>query len=285
MKDSITYNEVSIQRILNPTSIDLGEYVINPYMGCELGCLYCYVRSNRVVSKKTAPWGSYVDIRINAPTLLEKEISKKKPHTVLLGSTTECFQPIEKKYGITKEILEILNKNKVYYVFLTRSPFIQEYISLLTQGFCKMIYFTCNNINHSIKARLEPHSAPFEKRITAINNLLDNNIPVTPYFSPIIPWVSQTDNFFSQFPKAYSIEFEGLNFRLGNIQQIIDSICSEHPHLKEKYTKLVSERKYYNHYWTFIKKEIIKQAIQVKKNYNVYIHKFGTYFENTYTKG
>ncbi|MBI4650883.1 radical SAM protein, partial [Candidatus Desantisbacteria bacterium] len=71
-------NEVEIQRILNPTSINLGEYVINPYMGCEYSCLYCYVKSNRIMSKKGKAWGTFLDVRINAPLLLEKELKANR---------------------------------------------------------------------------------------------------------------------------------------------------------------------------------------------------------------
>lgn len=117
-------NKIIVNRALNPTSIDLGEYVINPYTGCEYGCLYCYVRSNKSAVKRREPWGSYVDIRINAPELLEKELAEKRPKTVLLGSTTECFQPAEKEFQITGKILELLNKHKASYVILTRSPHI-----------------------------------------------------------------------------------------------------------------------------------------------------------------
>ncbi|MBI5416817.1 radical SAM protein [Candidatus Poribacteria bacterium] len=176
----IKTNEVNIKQILNPTSIDLGEYVINPFMGCEFACLYCYVRSNRVTSKRNKPWGEYVDIRINAPEQLEKELQLKKPHTVLLGSTTECFQPVEAKYEITKKILEILNDNKIFYVILTRSPYILNYLDLLKKGFCKKIYFTINNFSQEYKSKLEPKSPQFELRVTAINTLLDAGIPVIP---------------------------------------------------------------------------------------------------------
>jgi len=147
------YKEVKIERVLNPTSIDLGEYVINPYMGCEYACLYCYVRSNSVVRKKNLQWGKFVNIRINTPELLEKEISEKKPGSVLLGSTTECFQPIEKKYKITGKVLEILNANKINYVILTRSPAIMDYLSLLKKGYCIKIYFTINDFNSCFKGK------------------------------------------------------------------------------------------------------------------------------------
>ena len=109
----IEFREVKIKQILNPTSIGLGEYVINPFMGCEYSCLYCYVRSNKVISKRLGEWGKYVDIRINAPELLEKEIASKKPKCLLLGSTTDCFQPIERQYMVTKSILDKIGRAHV----------------------------------------------------------------------------------------------------------------------------------------------------------------------------
>ena len=277
------YNEVTAQRILNPTSIDLGEYVINPYRGCEYGCLYCYVRFNKVVSRRKELWGTYVDIRSNAPALLEKELALKKPKTVLLGSTTECFQPVEKQYRITGQILEILNKYQVYYVILTRSPFIAEYTDLLKEGFCKNIYFTFNTMEDSLKAKLEPKSASFKKRISTINSLIDINIPVIPYFSPVLPFVSSFTDVFSLFPAVPEINFEGLNFRLGNIEHIVAAICAQYPHLKDNYKRMITDRNYYDTYWHSAKNSIIKEAIKAKKNYNVFVHGFGGYFENKYS--
>jgi DNA repair photolyase len=215
----IEYNEVTITRILNPTAIDLGEYVINLFMGCEFNCRYCYVRSNRVVSKKNKPWGSFVDVRVNAAELLEKELMKKSPHTVLMGSTTECFQPIEKKYKLTGRILEILNRSRIHYVILTRSPLITEYTSLLADGFCKKIYFTVNEYNGQVKQNLEPKSPAFSLRVEAVNRLLAKGIPVVPYFSPVLPWISKVDNVFHNFPLAQGVDFECLNFTMSHIME------------------------------------------------------------------
>ena len=278
----IEYKEVKISRILNPTGIDLGEYVINPFMGCEYSCLYCYVRSNKVISKRSGEWGKYVDIRINAPELLEKEIQAKKPKCVLLGSTTDCFQPIETKYMITKKILEILNKHKIYYHILTRSPAVAEYADLLKQGFCKKIYFTINNTAPEIKNKLEPKSPGFELRIRAINKMLDENIAVVPYFSPILPWTSDFKDIFSRFPKSNSVEFEGLNMNLVNINDIISGISSLYPALRPEYEKLLKDKGFYDSFWSGIKKDIIREAIKAKKNYNIYIHNFRGYFTNKY---
>ncbi len=278
----IEFLEVKIKQILNPTSIGLGEYVINPFMGCEYSCLYCYVRSNKVISKRMGKWGEYVDIRINAPELLEKEIISKKPKCVLLGSTTDCFQPVENKYKITGRILEILNKHRVYYNILTRSPNIAEYTDLLKQGFCKKIYFTINNITPELKNKLEPKSPGFELRFKTINKLLDENISVTPYFSPILPWLSDFKDIFTLFPKSDSVEFEGLNMNLVNITDIISGITSLHSDLKPKYEKLLHNKTFYYSFWASVKKDIIREVISAKKNYNIYIHNFGAHFNNKY---
>ncbi len=277
------FNEVKIKRILNPTSINLGEYVINPFMGCEHSCIYCYVRSNRITIKKNKPWGQYVDIRVNAPELLEKELVSRKPRIVLLGSTTECFQPIERKYRITRRILEILNRHKVYYVILTRSPYILDYIYLLKNGFCQKIYFTINRFKSEFKLKLEPKSPDFDARDETVNILLNEGIPVVPYFSPVIPWVSDMEGVFYRFKKAKLIEFECLNFRLSNINDIIDSASAIDYSLKSKYKRMLSNKQFYIRVWRHLKINLDRQARSAGKNYYVYIHEFGDYFKNTYS--
>lgn len=275
-------NEVTINRILNPTSIDLGEYVINPYQGCEFSCLYCYVRSNKVTSKRKEPWGTYVDIRNNAPDLLEKEIFREKPKTVLLGSTTECFQPVEREFQLTRRLLEILNKHKVSYVILTRSPYIVDYLSLLNKGFCKRIYFTVNNFNDTLKQIIEPKSPTFASRKHAIQILLNEGISVIPYYSPVIPCVTNITGAFSTFVKAERIEFEYLNFNLKNIQEILENIFQVEPSLKEIFTAMLREREYYEHVWKELDGAIESQAKEAKKEYKIYKHGFGEFFKNTY---
>ncbi len=274
--------EVKITRILNPTSIDLGEYVINPFKGCAFSCLYCYVRYNKVTLKDKRNWGDFVDIRSNAPELLEKELSLKKPQCVLLGSTTECFQPVEKKWFISRKIIEILNKHQVFYTILTRSPFILDVLPLLKEGFCRSIYFTINWFDEALKILLEPKSPPFQERISAIQVLLNENIKVIPYFAPLLPFVCDFREIFQQLEGANCIEFESLNFNLGNIRQIIESIGNVYPQWKTVYEKMASDQKTYHQIFSGIKKEIIKEAGRTKKNHRIFIHNFCSYFENTY---
>lgn len=275
-------NEVTINRILNPTSIDLGEYVINPYVGCEFACTYCYVRSNKTVTRRKMPWGSYVDIKVNAPDLLEKEILEKHPGTVLLGSTTECFQPVEKEFRLTWKMLEILNRHKVSYVILTRSPCIAEYIPLLNQGFCKRIYFTVNKVCNTFKQLIEPKSPPLDSRNDAIQKLLDAGISVIPYYSPVIPWVTDIRDAFSPFAKAERIEFEYLNFNLPHARDMVRHISLVKPALGIKFTGMWYEKGSYDHIWDTLDEAIARQAREANKKYKIYRHPYGEFFQNTY---
>jgi hypothetical protein len=103
-----------------------------------------------------------------------------------------------------------------------------------------------------------------------------------PYFSPILPWLSDFKDIFSVFPKSNSVEFEGLNMNLVNINDIISGIASIRPDLQAKYEKLLKDRAFYDLFWQGVKKDIIREAIKAKKNYNVYIHNFRAYFNNKY---
>ncbi len=274
--------DVKMTRVLNPTSIDLGEFVINPYKGCQFGCLYCYSRFTKVNSSDPRIWGEYVDARVNAPLLLEKELSKKIPKRVLIGSTTDCFQTSEKNYRLTWQILEILNKHKVYYNILTRSTLALDYMPLLKGGYCESIYFTINDFSDEFKNILEPKSPAFSARFQCIETLLENGINVIPYFSPILPYVSDIERVFGIIKIAKRIEFETLNFNLGNIKEIIEAIGIIRPGLKTKYIELSKDVAKYSGYWLDVKKIIEKNAKKSNLGYNIYVHNLNSFFQNTY---
>ena len=274
--------EVIAERVLNPTSIDLGEYVINPYRGCAYSCLYCYAQFSKVAVKDKRGWGEYVDIRINSAELLRKELEKNRPKRVLIGSTTESFLPLSKKYSVIRDVLDILNEYGIYYSILTRSPLIIDYLEQLTAGFCENIYFTINNFNEDLKRILEPKSPRFEDRIAATIKLLDNNINVIPYFSPVLPGITETESIFESFKKVDKIDFEGLNFNLGNIDEIILKVSEVYPKVSIMYEKMKKEKTYYEEVWSRATQEIMINADRYKKDPNVFVHEYNGFFENKY---
>lgn len=277
----VKVSEIKIDRILNPTGIDLGQYVVNPYRGCEFGCLYCYVRQNKNTLKDKRIWGDFVDVRINACELLEKEIAIKKPDRILLGSTTECFQPIEGRYKIMFQILEILNKNGIRYNILTRSPLALEAISLLKAGFCEGIYFTLNDYAPEFKKVLEPHSPSFAERRKAALELEAHGINVIPYFCPILPGIS--DAFGILESKGFAnIQFECLNFNLGNIGQILQAIRTVSPEKALLLQEMAEDGKKHDLVWKEICDKLSQKASETGKKIQIYSHQLEAYFSNKY---
>jgi len=84
------------------------DYVINPYIGCQHGCTYCYARFMKRFTGHKEPWGEFVDVKINAPGLLHQEIYKKPPGRVWISGVCDPYQPLEATYELTKKCLEIL---------------------------------------------------------------------------------------------------------------------------------------------------------------------------------
>jgi DNA repair photolyase len=223
-----------------------------------------------------------VDARVNAPELLENELLKKRPRRVLLGSTTECFQPAERKYRLTHTILEILNRNKVRYSILTRSPLIEDCLSALKEGYCEGVYFTVSNYRENLSALLEPKSASGAVRYRVIERLAQEGVPVVAYVSPVLPVIFEARGVFDLLRGVRMIEFEGLNFNLGNIDEVIKAVGEIYPDVKERYIGMKAEGALYEEVWKSVAETIAAEAKKAKKKYRLHVHGLRGYFNNRY---
>ncbi|MFH1504999.1 MAG: spore photoproduct lyase family protein [Candidatus Omnitrophota bacterium] len=255
---------INTQRVLSPTNITLADYVINPYRGCEFGCLYCYSQANKNIQKEN--FSGFLGIKINAPAVLEKELKLNNPKRVLLGSVTECFQYQELKYNLTKQILIILNNHNIPYTILTKSHLIKNYLNLIAQNKENTIYFTLNLAGDKMIKMFEPNSPPLKQRLTAINEIIKAKVNLRIHLGPFIPFVSNLEEIFKIIPeKAQKIDIELYHNKQGNFKEILN--------ITEKYLgkslkqKLENIYKTKENYLSFGEK-IRNQAKALKKRYN-----------------
>lgn len=101
--------EISVKSCM--TKSKLTDYVINPYTGCSHGCKYCYADFIRRFQNIPDKWGEFVYVKINCPELLKKELAINKPGHIWLSSVTDCYNPLEGKYKLTRGILETIAKS------------------------------------------------------------------------------------------------------------------------------------------------------------------------------
>lgn len=177
--------EVKAKTILTKSGIT--DYCINAYMGCGFGCAYCYAQ---LIIRKFHPgevWGSYLDIKVNAPELLEKEIKSAKRGTVMLSSVTDPYQPAEKKYELTRKCLEILLRHDFPITVLTRSPLVTRDIELLKKFSECTIGVSITTDNDKIKNMFEPLTPPFKTRIETLKKLHESGLQTYAFIGPMLP--------------------------------------------------------------------------------------------------
>lgn len=248
---------INTQKVLSPTQITIADYVINPYRGCEFGCLYCYSQENKNIKKHGL--AENLGVKINAPEILEKELRLKKPKHVLLGSTTECFQYQELTYKITEKILKILNSHQISYTILTKSHLITEYIPIIKVNPNNKIYFTFNTACQEIASLLEKKTPSLNQRITAIEKILQAKINLCIHSGPFIPYLSSLPDILKALPtniKELSVEL--YHNSMGNFSKILETIEeSLGQGMSDNIKKIYSSKENYDIFASQLKEQIL----------------------------
>jgi DNA repair photolyase len=177
--------EVCARAILSKSKIY--EYTINPYAGCQHACSYCYARFMKKFSGHTEAWGGYIDAKVNAADLLRKEIIRKKPGRVWISGVCDPYQPLEKKYELTRRCLEILIRNDWPVTLQTRSPLVIRDVELLRNSANIETGFSIPTADDKIRFLFEPGAPSIELRLQALGQLHEAGIRTFAMIAPALP--------------------------------------------------------------------------------------------------
>jgi DNA repair photolyase len=177
--------EIQSKTILSVSKIY--DYVINPYVGCQHACTYCYARFMKKFSRHKEPWGEFVDVKINAADLLQVEINKKKKGSVWISGVCDPYQPLEAKYKLTRKCLEILLLHDWPVTIQTRSPLVLRDMDIFTKFKNIDVGFSVTTADDSIRKLFEPDAPPIEKRLRALDDLHKSGIKIFAMIAPILP--------------------------------------------------------------------------------------------------
>lgn len=179
--------EIHCKSVLNKSLLYDIDYSINPYIGCEHGCRYCYGRFYVGYKFRDIPWGEYVYVKINAPRVLIRELKRNPTGRVLISSITDPYQPLESKFMITHRILELLLKSNFEIYILTKSPLILRDLDILSKFNNIHVGFSFTNLNEDLRVKFEPKTPPVMERIKAIKTLRDSEIKTYAFIAPLMP--------------------------------------------------------------------------------------------------
>jgi len=184
----LTVREIRCNTLLHALAYrDSTGYTANLYKGCTHGCVYCYAPS---LTHDDRRWGSYVDVKVNAPQVLERELRGLRRDEVFLSSASDPYQPVEAKYGITRRCLEVFRRHRYPVSILTRSPLVLRDLDLLRR-------FEWVRVGMSITSvpvrRYEPGVPPLQRRIDTLRKLSKAGIPTWVSLAPVIPGIVLID--------------------------------------------------------------------------------------------
>ena len=177
--------EVYAKTILSKSKVS--DYTINPYTGCEHGCTYCYARFMKRFTGHREKWGRFVDVKINAASLLQREIKKKRVGRVWISGVCDPYQPVEKRYELTRRCLEILSKHGWPVTIQTKSPLVKRDLELLRTFNDIEVGLTITTADENIRKIFEPNSPPIKERIETLERLHSTGLKTYAMIAPLLP--------------------------------------------------------------------------------------------------
>jgi len=173
---------------------------LNPYQGCEHGCIYCYARNSHSYYGFSAglDFERKIIVKPNAAELLRKHFNKKsyQPESIVFSGNTDCYQPLERKYKITRSLLEVCLEFKHPVGIITKNSLILRDIDILTE-LAKLqlvhVMVSITSLNEELRLMMEPRTATAKNRLRTIEELSRNNIPTGVMTAPIIPGLNSDE--------------------------------------------------------------------------------------------
>ncbi len=171
-----------------------GMFSMNPYQGCEHGCIYCYARNSHEYWGFSAglDFESKIIVKENAPQLLEKFLMHPQWHAtpIMLSGNTDCYQPLERKLEITRKLLMIFSKYRHPVGIISKNSLVTRDIDILSdlaKDKLVQVHISITTLNEDLRRAMEPRTASGKKRLLTVEALAKAGIPVGIMNAPIIP--------------------------------------------------------------------------------------------------
>ena len=178
--------EIQAKSVLNKSKIF--DYCVNPYTGCQINCRYCYARLfMRRYSGHNEAWGEFVDAKINAPSVLKKQLEKARKGTVWISSVCDPYQPLEAKYRLTQRCLEELARKRFPVSIQTKSRLVLRDLDLIREFEEIELGFTITTDDDRVAKLFEPGASSVKDRLDSLEKLNKKGLRTFAFVGPILP--------------------------------------------------------------------------------------------------
>ncbi len=257
-------NEINCKTALSKSNLPGLDYSLNPYRGCEHACVYCYVPN--ILRIKREEWGGFVNVKTNIANILSKELKKKQKGVVGISTVTDPYQPLEKKYKLTRYCLEQLLRYDFPVHIQTKSDLILRDIDLISKFSNIEVMFSIGTLHDSERKILEPNASSIQQRLNAMKILSENGVKTTVFFGPIYPTIKLEEivEMFESFKKyqVSEVMIDKFNLKIGIVENLSKKL-SLNSELENFFIDRVKNDEFYKEIREQIKKEGFKKNIKI----------------------
>ena len=249
--EKIQIKEINVKSVLTKSNLPVSDYSVNPYVGCLHACKYCYASFMKRFTGHNEPWGKFVDIKYWEPI---KNPEKYKGKEMFIGSVTDPYQPLEKKYERTKTLLEELKESGCKISIATRSDLVLRDLELIKSFKDSRVAFSINTLDEEFRKDMD-NGASIEKRLEAMKIFHENGVRTTCFISPIFPEITDVPSIIRKAKRYCNLVWlENLNLRGDYKGTIMNYIKETHPDLVTLYESIYNKKD--RTYWENLDKEI-----------------------------
>ena len=232
IENGILIRDVNTKNILTKSSLPVGGYSVNPYVGCTHGCKYCYASFMKRFTGHTEPWGTFLDVK-HWPEI--KNPRKYQGQRVVIGSVTDGYLPQEEQFQNTRKLLEQLKGSGAEILICTKSDLVVRDIDLLREMGKVTVSWSINTLNEDFRADMDK-AVSIERRLAAMKQVYHAGIRTVCFISPVFPGITDFEAIFHRVKNQCDLVWlENLNLRGGFKQKILEYIQEKYPHLTPLY--------------------------------------------------
>lgn len=263
----IQLKEIQVSSYITKSKLPDSDFVINPYIGCEHQCKYCYACFMSRFTNHTEGWGNYVDIKRCSKNISIENLAKK---TIFMSSVTDCYQPCEKTYQITRNILEQLQNGEFLLTISTKSKLIIRDLDILKKIKNLTVAVSINTLDEAFKNDMDKASS-ISERIETLKILHENHIKTVLFMSPIFPELTDYRAIIEKTKNVVDCYwFENLNLRGSYSYDILQYIHTHYPQYDAIYQRIYVKKD--TSYWENMSLEIDKFCKQHGVSYHNYFY-------------
>ena len=238
-ESSILIREVESKNIMTKSTLPVGGYSVNPYVGCTHGCKYCYASFMKRFTGHTERWGTFLDVK-RWPVI--KNPWKYKGQRVVIGSVTDGYNPQEEQFGNTRRILEQLKGSGAEILICTKSDLVVRDLELLKTMGKVTVSWSINTLDEQFRADMD-QAVSIERRIAAMKKVYDAGIRTVCFISPVFPGITDFEAIFERVRNQCDLVWlENLNLRGGFKKDIMDYIQEKYPDLVPLYDAIYNKK-------------------------------------------